>query len=393
MRKLAPGAQLTHAYPSSTAPRMLVRGRPSCRAARLPHRRLHRADGSPSAAATRTDHDEVHEPRVAREALRRHAAHIEPCELGGHSSPFNSTKPSGARPSATPASCTSDGSSTTTTSGCVIESWRRIGTSSTRVNARSGAPRRSGPYSGKRLDALAGAQQRRARELRRRLRALAGARVPADLCHAQPRPRTRGRRARRASPRALPRRRSRRRLSRRRRRSTSGSSLRPVIGSTTIAPCSTSSPSIHARNSARGRWPIALTTVSARRRNSEPGIPCGRLRPLSSGSPSSPDGTRRPRRDLLRRSEAARSATRGATPSSSRLDDLVRIGRHLRLACAGRGASPRRAPRRRASRATSTAVLPPPTTATDSPTSGACPVLIASMNGSDSHTPGSSSPG
>src|SRR5205085_2561670 len=37
---------------------------------------------------------------------------------------------------------------TTTRSGLVTPSWRRIGRSAIRVNARSGAPRRSGPYSG-----------------------------------------------------------------------------------------------------------------------------------------------------------------------------------------------------------------------------------------------------
>jgi hypothetical protein len=38
---------------------------------------------------------------------------------------------------------------TTTRFGLVTESWRRIGAEEARVYARSGAPRRSGPYSGK----------------------------------------------------------------------------------------------------------------------------------------------------------------------------------------------------------------------------------------------------
>ena len=80
-----------------------------------------------------------------------------------------------------PPRATSDGSSTTTTSGSVIVSWRRIGRSETRVNARSGAPRRSGPYSGNACTPLPFAQQRQREDLGGRLGALAGARVPADL--------------------------------------------------------------------------------------------------------------------------------------------------------------------------------------------------------------------
>ena len=52
-------------------------------------------------------------------------------------------------------------------------------------------------------------------------------------------------------------------------------------------PLLSSTPSIQPRSSRRGCWPIALTTVSAGRTNSLPGIGSGRGRPLASGAPSS----------------------------------------------------------------------------------------------------------
>ena len=106
--------------------------------------------GSPSADATAPSMTMFTKPEPRPAARRVAGTHSTstPASSGGAVSAFTSTRPSVARPSATPASPTSDGSSTTTRSGSVTESWRRMGRSEMRVNARSGAPRRSGPYSG-----------------------------------------------------------------------------------------------------------------------------------------------------------------------------------------------------------------------------------------------------
>ena len=81
----------------------------------------------------------------------------------------------------TSSSRTSEGSITTTTSGRVTASWRRIGLSSTRVYARIGAPRRSGPYSGKACALWPALSASLGEQLRSGLRALSCARMPADL--------------------------------------------------------------------------------------------------------------------------------------------------------------------------------------------------------------------
>src|SRR5665213_866640 len=147
MRKPAPVAQLRHAYPSPTAARRSSAGTfvPSSSTAASP---TASSEGSPSAAASAptitrfTNFD----PAARRSAGTQRTSR--PASSAGTRSPFRSTKPLAARPSATSTSLKIDGSSTTTTFGCSIESCRRIGASSTRVYARNGAPLRSGPYSG-----------------------------------------------------------------------------------------------------------------------------------------------------------------------------------------------------------------------------------------------------
>ena len=204
---------------------------PSCRAAR--RRRLRHRDtgGSPSAAASAPTRTRFTNFDVAGEPRRRNAATSTPARLGGgslgvHEHEAVSRETFGDVDLVQRATARAR----RRRPGCVIASWRRIGLSSMRVYARSGAPRRSGPYSGNACTLLPSCRSARRVELRRGLRALPGARVPADLFHAQPSRASRGRRARRASPREPPRRRSRRRSSRRRPRSTSGSSSAPSPG-------------------------------------------------------------------------------------------------------------------------------------------------------------------
>ena len=155
-------------------------------------------------------------------------------------------------------------------------SCRRIGRSATRVNARSGAPRRSGPVLRERLNALA---------------VRGAARGPGSG-----RPSWRPVRHARAS--------GSRSCSFIAATSSSARTARfaPATASTTLAPPLTASPaakifsfdvrpcsstsSSSDRNSSRGRWPIAFTTVSTAMTNSLSGTGSGRRRPLSSGAPS-----------------------------------------------------------------------------------------------------------
>src|SRR5581483_8737591 len=141
--ELSPGQRARHPYPSSTARRISSGG------AFFP--------SSSSAAVTTGSSGAASAPASTRFAYRGFGASLaagtqrtsNPARSSGTVSAFSSTKPSGARPSVTSTSWRSDGSSTTATSGRVTASWRRIGSSSLRVYARNGAPRRSGPYSGK----------------------------------------------------------------------------------------------------------------------------------------------------------------------------------------------------------------------------------------------------
>ncbi len=195
-------------------------------------------------------------------------------------SAFRSSSPSGFRPSPTSTSPSRDGSSTTTTSGSVTVSWRRIGFSSKRVYARIGAPRRSGPYSGKACTALPASSRPSAVSC-----AAVFAPWPARACQRisfiRCASRSSGRRPWRRGP---PRRRSSRRSARRRRPSTSGCRCgRPRRRRSCRRRARGRRP--RQRNSVRARWPIAFTTVSASTRNSEPSTASGRRRPLSSGSP------------------------------------------------------------------------------------------------------------
>ncbi len=192
---------------------------------------------------------EVDELRAAGEPLRRHAANIERPPARRDASPLRSTKPSGCK---------------TVRDVDLVEKRRlehdddvwvrdRVVTADRRVvDARERAKRRTaslGPVLRERLDALAGVQQRRRVELRRGLRTLSGARMPANLSHAQPRPRNSW------TPRAA--------IFASRTASTTvappfvaspaakyrGLVVAPVTGSTDDRPCSSSSPSIQARNS------------------------------------------------------------------------------------------------------------------------------------------------
>src|SRR6266545_1106466 len=142
-RELGPFLQLSHSNPSSTAPRT------SSAATFLPRSSAaasatSSAAGSPSAAAsapTMTMFTNFDPRRAAiwdagTQTIR---AAVRP---SGADSALRSTSPSGSRPSVTSTSRSSDGSRTTTVSGRVTASWRRIGLSSVRVKARIGAPRR-----------------------------------------------------------------------------------------------------------------------------------------------------------------------------------------------------------------------------------------------------------
>ena len=262
--------------------------------------------GSPSAAATAPSMTRFTklDPPLCGEPRRRHAAHRQPSSSGGVSSAFSENEPAGARPSATSASCTSDGSSTTTRSGSVdgvVAADRAVG------NARERAQRRAaplGPVLGERLDALARSQQREREHLGSGLRALAGARVPADL----------GQLASREAP-----------VDRERRALSLAHGLddaraavdgvaagedAPVgraalVVDDDLAP-GDSRPPKRADSSGRGRWPIALTTVSARRWNSLPATGSGRRRPPASAGAVAP-------RRIQRLGHAAR---RGIAPAA-----------------------------------------------------------------------------
>src|SRR5262245_61442281 len=120
-RELAPAHQLRHAYPSSTAPR-ISSGATFFPSSWTAASATSATEGSCSAAAsaptmTRFTNFEPHAGLPARTQMTR----AEPRLVGG-TSLFISTKPSCARPSATSTSCSSDGSSTTTASGCTTAS-------------------------------------------------------------------------------------------------------------------------------------------------------------------------------------------------------------------------------------------------------------------------------
>ena len=284
------------------------------------------------------------EPSAAREARgRARSARRRRRARPARSSPLKSTNPSGASPSATPASWTSDGSSTTTTSGSVTESWRRIG--SVR-DARERAQRRAAPLGP---------------VLRERLHALAR-RAAAPARGSGQRSSRPGRRARASGSRSCPFIAATRRAPRRRAspRATAWTTLAPPLTASPAAKIfgfevrpSSSTASSRARNSSRGRWPIALTTVSTGMTNSLPGTGSGRRRPLSSGAPSRISAQRTPSTRSSPTNATGLVRKRISTPSSPRELDLVLVGRHLLLGApvrAGarrrrRAASPR--PRRR----------------------------------------------
>ena len=159
-----------------------------------------------------------------------------------------------------PASCTSDGSSTTTRSGIgdrVVPADRPVGDARERAQRRAAALR---AVLRERLHALAVPQQRQRQDLGGRLGALSRARVPADLGQAVHRSASSSARTARFAS------------------ATAWTTLAPPLTASPAAkilaavvrPCS-STASSRVANSSRGRWPIAFTTMSTGTTNSLPG--------------------------------------------------------------------------------------------------------------------------
>ena len=211
----------------------------------------------------------------------------------------------------------------------VVPADRPVGDASERAQRRAAALR---AVLRERLDALAVAQQREREDLGGRLGALAGARVPADLGHV------------RSSQRLVER--ANRALRLRHGLDDARAAVDGVSGGKDLRvrrPARPRRPPRAAsRNSSRGRWPIALTTVSTGMTNSLPGTGSGRRRPLSSGAPSRISAQRTP-------STRSSPTNRDGAREEADLDALVRARARprartpaSRARCAGRAAARRR---------------------------------------------------
>ena len=141
-------------------------------------------------------------------------------------------------------------------------------------------------------------------------------------------------------------------------------------------------------------WPIAMNTLSTSMVNSEPRIGMGRLRPLSSGSPSS----------ILTHSipvsVPSLPRNRVGVTRYARLTPSCSVSSISHFGSAGISALERRymmvtscAPRRNAERAVSRAAFPPPTTTTLLPNRVSLPRFMSRKKSTACHTPSKSSPG
>ena len=252
-------------------------------------------------------------------------------------------------------------------------------------DARECAQRRAAPLRavlGEGLHALAVAQQRQRQDLGGRLGALAGARMPADL----------GQLAHRS---ALV-----ERASRALRLGHGLDDARAAVDGVARGkdlrvrrpPLLVHRLRAASRNSSRGRWPIAFTTVSTGTTNSLPGTGSGRRRPLSSGAPSRISAQRTPStRPSPTNADGVREEADLDALVAGELD-LVLVRRHLVLGAPVEQERDVGAEPLRLDRDVDGGVAAADDGDAAVPTVGGSPVFSRSMNGSDSQTPSRSSP-